>query len=114
MPVDYSGGVPLDEPRARELAEAGQKATDWRAKRDQLIREAARDGASLREIAGAVGLSNPAVHYIVRMRTDGTIVDAKFMRVADGKLKVIPEGERLLPEDDGITGVEPGDAAQQT
>ncbi len=64
------GSVPLDADLARRLAAAGRKTEEWRTRRDELVREAHRSGASLREIAVAVGLSNPGVLRIVRRAAD--------------------------------------------
>jgi hypothetical protein len=60
------GSMALDQRLAAELAKAGKKTDEWREKRDELIRLAHVDGASLREIAAAVGLSNPGVLRILR------------------------------------------------
>lgn len=62
----------LDPRLLRELTAAGRKAEQWRTKRDSLIRQAHSDGASLREIAAAVDLSNPGVLRIVRRSTETT------------------------------------------
>lgn len=56
---------------ARQLATAGRKSEEWRVRRDRLIVEASRTGASLRQIAGAVGLSNTGVLRVLR-RFGGT------------------------------------------
>jgi len=58
--------VVLDGELARRLTTAGKKADEWRDRRDDLIREAARNGATLREIAAAVGMSNPGVLRVIR------------------------------------------------
>jgi hypothetical protein len=58
--------VALDSDMARRLASAGHKAEAWKARRDGLIREAARNGGTLREIAAAVGMSNPGVLRVIR------------------------------------------------
>lgn len=58
--------VPLDPDLSRRLTQAGRKSDEWKARRDDLIREAARNGATLREIAAAVGLSNPGVLRVIR------------------------------------------------
>lgn len=63
------GSMALDPRLAAELRKAGQKTEEWREKRDELIRLASLDGASLREIASAVGLSNPGVLRILRKGT---------------------------------------------
>jgi DNA-binding Lrp family transcriptional regulator len=61
--------VPLDDALLRELRQAGRKTEEWREKRDDLIRQAHLNGGSLREIAAAVGLSNPGVLRIVKKGT---------------------------------------------
>jgi transposase-like protein len=58
--------VAVDPDLARRLAMAGRKSEEWRERRDELIREAARNGGTLREIAAAVGLSNPGVLRVIR------------------------------------------------
>jgi transposase-like protein len=58
--------VAVDPDLARRLATAGRKAEEWKDRRDELIREAARNGGTLREIAAAVGLSNPGVLRVIR------------------------------------------------
>lgn len=63
------GSMALDPSLLRELSTAGRKTEEWRARRDALIRQAHSDGASLREIAAAVGLSNPGVLRVVRKST---------------------------------------------
>jgi hypothetical protein len=60
------GSVALDPRFRAELSKAGNKTREWTARRDELIRLAHLDGASLREIAAAVGLSNPGVLRIVK------------------------------------------------
>ena len=60
------GSVTLERDLARRLAQAGRKSEEWRTRRDELIRVAAEQGATLREIAGAVGLSNPGVLRVIR------------------------------------------------
>lgn len=62
--------VPVDPDLARRLASAGRKSEEWRSKRDDLIREAASNGATLREIAAIVGMSNPGVLRVIRRGHD--------------------------------------------
>ena len=59
-------GVAVDPDLARRLATAGRKAEEWRERRDELIREAASNGGTLREIAAVVGMSNPGVLRVIR------------------------------------------------
>ncbi len=59
-------GVAVDPDLARRLSTAGKKAEEWRDRRDELIREAASNGGTLREIASLVGLSNPGVLRVIR------------------------------------------------
>ena len=58
--------VPLDPDLSRRLTQAGRKSDEWKARRDDLIREAARNGGTLREIAAAVDMSNPGVLRVIR------------------------------------------------
>jgi transposase-like protein len=64
-PANLSSVV-LDGEMARRLTTAGKKTDEWRDRRDELIREAARNGGTLREIAAAVGMSNPGVLRVIR------------------------------------------------
>jgi hypothetical protein len=61
--------VPLDPRLARELANAGRKSREWTAKRDEIIRLARINGATLQQIADAVGLSDAGVLRILRKGT---------------------------------------------
>lgn len=56
----------MDPELQAQLALAGEKASGWRRRRDELICAARAQGATLREIASAVGLTDPAVLHIVR------------------------------------------------
>lgn len=58
--------VAVDPDLTRRLTAAGRKAEEWRERRDELIREAARDGGTLREIAAMVGLTHVGVLRIIR------------------------------------------------
>jgi len=58
--------VPLDPQLARDLAAAAKRLDEWRTKRDDLIWDAHEKGASLREIAARVGMSNPGVLSVLR------------------------------------------------
>ena len=64
--TDTVCAVAVDPDLARRLATAGRKAEEWRERRDELIREAASNGGTLREIAAAVGMSNPGVLRVIR------------------------------------------------
>lgn len=99
-------GVPVDPDLARRLATAGRKAEEWKDRRDDLIREAASNGGTLREIAALVGLSNPGVlrvirrggeleaHHITPMREGGDKNDP------DNVAFVTPEENRRLRQSD--------------
>lgn len=67
--------VALDPRLAAELAKSAKKTDEWRERRDNLIRTASHRGASLREIAAAVGLSNPGVLRILRKGQDALTKD---------------------------------------
>lgn len=63
----------MTEPRippgeARQLRSAGRKVETWTEERDRLIRRHIEAGATLREVAGLVGLSHTAVRFIARGR----------------------------------------------
>jgi hypothetical protein len=57
--------VTLSPDLARRLRLAAKKVQDGTEERNQLIREAAEGGASLREIAAAVGLDHTGVRKII-------------------------------------------------
>lgn len=57
--------VALDPEMAKRLRAAATKARDHTRQRDELIRQAAAAGASLRDIAEHVGLSHTGVKKIV-------------------------------------------------
>lgn len=50
------------------LRTAGQRVAEWTDKRDRLIKKAIDEGASLREVGEAVGLSHTAVKFIAHGR----------------------------------------------
>jgi hypothetical protein len=50
------------------LREAASRYADAANARDKAIRRAAKDGLSLRKIAGAAGISHQRVHQIVHER----------------------------------------------
>lgn len=56
----------IEPDTVRELARAGRMQREWTDKRNAAIIRAHRDGASLREIGEAVGLSHMAVDAIVK------------------------------------------------
>ena len=57
--------VPMSERRAQKLRNACQKMAEWREKRDEEIRTAHEEGASLREIGNVIGLSHVSVRDIL-------------------------------------------------
>lgn len=57
--------VALDPAMERRLRAAAKKVQDGTAERNQLIVEASEAGASLREIAAAVGLEHTGVRKII-------------------------------------------------
>lgn len=57
--------VPLDPNTARKLASLSNAAARNVRERDQLIAHAYRNGASMREIARAVGMTHPGVRSIL-------------------------------------------------
>lgn len=58
----------MDKDTRAGLVQAGRKVAEWTRERDSRIREAVRDGASLREVGEAVGLSHTAVKFIAHGR----------------------------------------------
>lgn len=57
--------VPMDPNTAKKLASTSTAAARITAERDQLIAIAFRSGASMREIARAVGMTHPGVRSIL-------------------------------------------------
>lgn len=55
----------VDRDLTRRLRTAGEKVAEWTTERNRLIAEAHRDGASLRAIGDAAGISHVAVRKIV-------------------------------------------------
>lgn len=90
--------VAVNPDLARRLATAGKKAEEWREKRDDLIREAASNGGTLREIAAIVGLSNPGVLGVIRRGADLEVRHITSLR--DGGDEDDPDNLRFLsPEE---------------
>ena len=59
----------LDTDTRNALVRAGRKVATWTTTRDRLIREAViEEGASLREVGAAVGLTHTAVRFIAHGR----------------------------------------------
>lgn len=56
----------IEPDTVRDLTRIGAKQREWTDKRNAAIVQARRDGASLREIGEAVGLSHSAVARIVK------------------------------------------------
>lgn len=77
------GSVALDPRLAAELAKAGNKSREWTSRRDEIIWLAHVDGASLREIAAAVGLSNPGVLRVIRRRQEPQTRDEHQLRAVE-------------------------------
>ena len=65
-------GVPITPETARELSRAAKQVDAFRQRRDALIVQAHAEGAGLREIARAAGLTHRAVAKILeRQQADG-------------------------------------------
>jgi hypothetical protein len=52
----------------KALRTAGRKAAEWTRERDRLIKQAVREGGSLREVGAAAGISHTAVKFIAHGR----------------------------------------------
>jgi hypothetical protein len=52
----------------KALKTAGRKVAEWTAERDRLIKQAVREGGSLREVGAAAGISHTAVKFIAHGR----------------------------------------------
>ncbi len=89
--------VPVDPDLARRLATAGKKVEEWRDRRDDLIREAARNGGTLREIAALVDMSNPGVLRVIRR---GPLETRHITPLHQGGSKDDPDNMRFVsPEE---------------
>ncbi len=89
--------VAVDPDLARRLATAGRKSKEWIARRDELIREAAEQGGTLREIAEHVGLSNPGVLRVIRR---GELEVSHIRPMSEGGDKDDPDNLQFLtPEE---------------
>lgn len=58
--------VALDADTRKLLARTAQKAREATAERDRLVREAAAQGASLRELGDAIGMTHTGVRRILQ------------------------------------------------
>lgn len=56
----------IDPELARRIVTAARKGREWQSRRDMLIVEALEAGASQREVAKLVGLTQPAIHVVRR------------------------------------------------
>jgi len=65
--TDTVRSVTIDPELEKKLKRVATKAIESRAERDELIREAYRKGAGVREIARLVQLSHPGVLRILRI-----------------------------------------------
>ena len=72
-------------PPAKGVEPEETKTEEWRERRDELIREAASNGGTLREIAAAVGMSNPGVLRVIRRGGELEAMHIRPMREGGGK-----------------------------
>ena len=75
MPLDLAEAptlsrVALEPDMERALARSSKQLLHWKSQRNKLIREAHEQGAGVREIARATGLSHPAIIRILRLGSD--------------------------------------------
>lgn len=60
---------PMIQPDTEKaLRTAGRKVAEWTAERDRLVKQAVKEGGSLREVGEAVGMSHTAVKFIAHGR----------------------------------------------
>lgn len=52
----------------KALKTAGRKVAEWTAERDRLVKQAVKEGGSLREVGAAAGMSHTAVKFIAHGR----------------------------------------------
>lgn len=100
--------VPIDPALAKRVRAAAQAAERKRQERDELIAEAHRAGASLREIGALVGLSHVGVMKIVnkgevpRKRTGPTNKDGLRRPLSEAEFRELQEslgpGQVLDPD----------------
>jgi hypothetical protein len=68
MPETTLPTMPITDDTRKALRTAGRKAQEWTTERDRLIREAVKEGGSLREVGEAAGISHTAVKFIAHGR----------------------------------------------
>ena len=52
----------------KALRTAGRKVAEWTAERDRLVKQAVKEGGSLREVGTCAGISHTAVKFIAHGR----------------------------------------------
>lgn len=52
----------------RALRTAGRKVAEWTTERDRLVKQAVKEGGSLREVGAVAGISHTAVKFIAHGR----------------------------------------------
>lgn len=52
----------------RALKTAGRKVAEWTEERDRLVKQAVKEGGSLREVGAVAGISHTAVKFIAHGR----------------------------------------------
>lgn len=88
--------VPLEDQMRKRLRKAAQMQSKWRDERDDLIREASANGASLREIAAIVDLSSTGVLKILRKEPDLNDIEADIIMVVETKTTKRARGDRSV------------------
>lgn len=91
--------VPVDPDLARRLRAAAHKAEAWKERRDGLIREAARHGGTLREIAALVDMSNPGVLRVIRR---GPLETRHITPLHEGGSKDDPDNLRFVSPEENV------------
>lgn len=60
--------VTINSDTEKSLRTAGRKVAEWTAERDRLVKQAVKEGGSLREVGAVAGISHTAVKFIAHGR----------------------------------------------
>lgn len=60
--------MPVHDETKKALRTAGRKVDEWTTERDRLIKQAVKEGGSLREVGELAGISHTAVKFIAHGR----------------------------------------------
>lgn len=87
----------VDPAQEKRLARVAKLAEDYKNERDALIVMAFIDGAGVREIARAVGMTHPAVKYIIDKNAENPAI-VEEQRRRDSQRTILQEAKRQREE----------------